>query len=455
MADEFKANEIEKFLTKSWYTPLGLTISLIISNLTLIGLASQLDSMPGWISVTFILACNFIIPIVWILTKRPPKAEHGKLGFLVSISYSDDDESKKLQDDFIIPLKNLVHSGRAGNSISFIELPQRFARNITKNNSQLEIRKISSACRCHFALYGRVRYRKLAGKERLIIELDGIVSHAPIDKSISDQLAAEFTELLPRRVNFDSEIDLIGFDFTSEWVDIVARYIIGIAAAFSGDLDYAETLYLDTKDRLAGKREDFPVYKKITERLPIRISELHEARARMAFHAWTKLRDQNSINLLGRALALVDKTRKEIPEILNIRAIYIVIIEKNASTAIALLKKLKAIEEPVWNYNMAFLHCYHGNLKLAIRHYRKALLKPVNIQIINQIEDFYYWIIAEEPNKYQLYYGFGFFEWKTKGDLIQAKKDLSQFIKNADSNKYESEIQLANKWLTEIELEAS
>ena len=40
------------------------------------------------------------------------------------------------------------------------------------------------------------------------------------------------------------------FQFTTEWAELVAKYVIGIAAALSGEIDYAETLYQDVLGKI-------------------------------------------------------------------------------------------------------------------------------------------------------------------------------------------------------------
>jgi hypothetical protein len=76
-----------------------------------------------------------------------------------------------------------------------------------------------------------------------VLDLEGGVSHSPVTTNFSQSFAKECTELLPRKLQLSKENDLFAFQFTSEWTDVVSRYIIGIASAISGDLDYAEHLF--------------------------------------------------------------------------------------------------------------------------------------------------------------------------------------------------------------------
>jgi hypothetical protein len=100
---------------------------------------------------------------------------------------------------------------------------------------------------------------------------------------------------------------------------------------------------------------------------------------------------------------------------------------------------------------MAFLLAYTENLKLAIKHYKKASNYDVLPETITQVEDFICWILKNEPEKYQFFYCLGFFNWKVKGDKIQARKDFTEFINKCPDNHFTKEIELSRKWIKELE----
>ena len=412
--------DIVRFLEKHWFEKSGLVtaivaIAVIEAYLLTVGKASW------WVTIIVLIASVISLVVVWWISRRPPKTPKGKVGFLVSIACADDEESEKLREDFVIPLRQLVKSGRAGGIFHFIELPQHLARNILEADDAQSLRIRS---RSHFMIYGRVRLRKLGGKDHHVIDLEGIVAHNPIPDSVKQSFEHEFAELLPRRVRISTENDLWSFQFTSEWADIVARYIIGIAAAYSGDLDYAEKLYNDALERLNGKNPEFPVYLKLTERIPVRVSELYETRAFVARRAWVDTHDASYIDELGSNLGKVLASRRELPLVLNLSAIHAFLKDRDTDGAITYLKKSKSEDLGVLHYNMAFLDCYKGDLRSAIRRYRQAIMFTVEPDVISQIEDFMCWVLELEPGQYQLHYCLGFFNWKTKGDEIQAKKIL-------------------------------
>jgi len=246
------------------------------------------------------------------------------------------------------------------------------------------------------------------------------------------------------------ENDLLSFEFTSKWTHVVSKYIIGIASAYSGDIDYSEKLLRDALELTSKQNKSFPIYKILQERIPVRISELYELKASVAHRKWVETHDTIYIKELGEYLSNVENNRKNLPSVLFLRAIYSFAKERNADEAINLLNKIKDRNNGTWHYNKAFLYCYKGDLKLAIRHYREAVFYSVEASVLNQVEDFMCWVLAEEPDKYQILYCLGFFNWKAKGDEIQAIKDFEAFLARGKSGKFEKERELAEQWLKDL-----
>lgn len=194
---------------------------------------------------------------LWLYSRRLPRTASDRVGVLVSIHCDDESHAKRIREDLVATLRRLMRSGTVGSTIQFIDVPPFHAEKV---HDEEDARRLRERTRAHFLLWGRVRVRDLNKKAHHFIELDGIVAHKQVSDEVCKKLSAEFTELLPRRVSFSTENDLLAFTFTSEWTELVAKYIIGIAAEVSGDLSYAETLFLDVAQRLGAEKRDFPIF---------------------------------------------------------------------------------------------------------------------------------------------------------------------------------------------------
>lgn len=438
--------ETANFFEKLWFEKRGLIAAIII---TTAGVFTVLLSQIGLLwSLVCTLIIDLAITILWWWSRQPPVTDVNKIGFLISISCNDDCESQKLQEDFVQPLRELIKSGRAGKVFHILEMPQHIAATIMDTDQATALR---IKCRAHFIIHGRARVREINGKEMHVLDLEGGVSHAPVPDAFSKTFAQEFAELMPRKLQLSKENDLLTFQFTSEWADVVARYIIGIASAVSGDLDYAEKLFLDVKDRLHSKDSKFAIYMKLKERVPKRIFEIYLLRIRSMYHKWSESKDNSYLLQADKHIHHLAPEYSDSHEVLNFRAILAFVLRKDIDEAIALIKKIKASGQPHWHLNLAFLLAYKGEYKNAIRHYRlTAELPVIPPETLAQIEDFIVWVLKNEPDKQQLYYFLGFFNWKIKGDLAGAAKDFQRFLANATVSGMEKEKELAQNWIEEI-----
>ncbi|MBI5889332.1 MAG: hypothetical protein HZB47_01495 [Nitrosomonadales bacterium] len=439
--------ETADFFEKLWFEKRGLVAATIIST------AGIFAILIGQVGLVWSLVCTvfvgFAIAISWWWSRQPPVTDFNRIGFLICISCSDDNESQKLEEDFIRPLSELLKSGRAGDTIQVIEMPQHIAATI-KSTEQATALRIK--CRAHFIIHGRARVRLINGKEVHVLDLEGGVSHSPVTTTFSKTFAQEFTELMPRKLQLAKENDLLTFQFTSEWADVVARYIIGIASSISGDLDYAEKLFLDVKDRLHSKDSKFPIYMKLKERTPQRLFEITLSRIRGMYFEWAETKDSSYLSQAENCINHLAPEYIRTKDVLNFRAIIAFVLRHDVDEAVSLIKAIGASGQPQWHLNLAFLLAYKGQFKNAIRHYRMAAELPdIPPEILAQIEDFIVWILTKEPDKYQLYYCLGYFNWKIKGDLAGAAKDFECFLANAPAIPMEKEKQLAQSWIEEIQ----
>ncbi|MGZ0019872.1 tetratricopeptide repeat protein [Nitrosomonas sp. wSCUT-2] len=437
--------DIAQFLEEYWHKKIGLISTEIFSICAVFFLLISANAeFIWWISIPVI---SFVVWFIWFYTTKPPVVPKNKIGFLVCITCSDEKELKAITEDFIIPLRQLIKTGISGNSFHFIEIPQRLANQVIDVDSALEMR---IRCKAHFMIYGRVRRKFINKQENHIIELEGAVAHQPVSDEVRENLTAEFSELLPRNVHIPTENDLFAFQFTSEWAEIVARYIIGVASAYSGDISYAERLFQDVQLGLKSKDQNFPIYRKLKERIPYRLAELYEAMASTCFSKWSETRDPDYLTEVDEWLDKIDEVIKDSKSVLFLRAITTFLTTRSVEEAIAMLRRVNESNNQIWQCNMAFLYAYKGDLKKAIQHYRYADRCDHQQEKLFQIEDFIHWLIEQEPAKYQLYYCLGFINMKIKGDQILAVKNFKKFLEMCDESEYIKEKELAQNWVSEL-----
>lgn len=440
-----RLDEIIVFLEKSWFERTGLVVALVTATG---GIGAILLANFSWIGCAALVIVDVFIIAAWLYSRRPPRTPKNKVGFVVSITYSDDKEGQKLQEDFVEPLRQLIKSGNTGHAFHFMVLPQFHARTIVDVECATAMRLRTAA---HFMIYGRVRLRQLAGKDHHVIDLEGIVAHTPLSDAVRKALATEFSELLPRKVHISIENDLLSFQITSEWIDVVARYIIGLAASCSGDLDYAEDLLKQSYERIKGKDRTFPIYQKLSSRIPLRISDLYCTRAKLNMRQWTETRSIDRLVATKSMLESVHQSHQDLEDVLYLKAILTFVQSRDVAGALQILNKVKERGTAVWHLNVAFLYAYKGDMLKATRHYRHAARLEAEADVIQQVESFLVWVLEQDPDRIQLYFCLAFFNWQLKGDEIRAVKDFQQFVENPEAAKrFPKERQLAEEWMNAL-----
>ncbi|MDA3788487.1 MAG: hypothetical protein PF503_08340 [Desulfobacula sp.] len=445
MTGKWDIKQIVDLVQLNWHKRIGLGAGILLGFLIVSSIVNSIKPSQTMIVSSYILTSIFVF-ILWFMSNKTPKTPKGKIGFVVCIKTSNEEEERVIKEDFISTLRNLLKTGKAGHTFHFIEIPQYKAKTVKDIDDAYSL-KVET--KCHFLIFGRVRLRKINGKDCHILDLDGMVGHRQLNEEIQNALAKEFGELFPRKLQISKENDLFSFNFTSEWTEYVAKYIIGIASACSFDLDYAEILFTDVQKKIEGKKTDFPIFGKLKERIPLRLSEINIVRSRFYLNEWRKTNKSQSLEKFFQYLNQISNDFENDYEVLVLRGIREFLNGRNIDEAIKITKKCKKYDDAIWHFNLAFLQAYQEDLHKSIRQYRICSNFEISPMNLSEIEEFLVWILEEEPEKYQFFYCLGFFNWKIKGDLKQAIIDFQKFLDHKD-DRFIKEKSLSEKWLSEI-----
>jgi tetratricopeptide (TPR) repeat protein len=390
---------------------------------------------------------------VWRLTNRLPKTKRRKFGFVVCLATSDESERSRLEEDFITNLRELLARGATRQAFQVLVIPNHRANGVVGPQDAIDLMR---RCRARFMVYGRARLRTVDDKPQHVIHLEGVVVHEPIPLVIQQTFAREFRELLPKDLTIACENDVFTFAFTAEMVSLVAKYIIGVASALSWNLDYAEQLYNETLRALTGCDSPNPVHEKLRQRLPLRLGELHLVRANMAYGKWTKSRGQGDMVEVAAQLDQIPHAMLSDYSYMQLRAITQFVLTRDVAVAIATLKPCEGRQDGLWLYNLGFLHAYQGDLKRAVRMYREAFKLPLrDPSILAQTEQFMFWLLDQEPDRYQLYYCLGFINWQVKEDVASAVGYFERFLEAGSESEFPKERQLTREWLEKLKQHSS
>ncbi len=425
--------KILPWVHKQWYSAWGMLAAIALATMTLIVYYGGKDisqiSLANWL---FITAINLGIGLVWWYQNKIEKCKKDHIGFAIAIDVKCPKEREIIVNDFIKVMRRLLDSHTTNNCrLMLLEVPQRYACKITSESAE----KIMDRSRCHFLLWGEARLRSINGKQTHVLDLRGMVRHASISADVQKHFSEEFATLLPKQMFCPRENDVIHLENIGRLVACSSRYIIAVAAALSGDLDYSEQMFTEILNSDAKKIQFNPIVAKVIQMIPRRLAQLYQARASMAYYEWRKNKVQNNLDAIKNNLTIASRYDNTLSGILNLWAIYYFISSRDITMAFSTLRKCNDISNINIRYSMAFLFAYRGNLREARKIYRNALKSKLPTETFIEINIFIQDVLENEPDKIQLWFCIGWIFWKGLGDIVNAKKSFVKFIEYSSERK--------------------
>ena len=425
------------------HTPVfaGLAATLVTLYMVSRGM-SQAPTLIGW---AFIGVMPVAIGVLWWVTNRVPRITKGKVGIVLALACDDEPHDRQVRADFVASLRQLLERDRDAGNFELRVLPRHVAAEIGVGS---DARNYLGRLRGHLMLFGRVRKRVIAGKDSHLLNFDGIVRHSPVALSISQDLGDDFSKVIPRRVHFEVDSDAFAFEATSQWIDVSARYIVGVAALISGDVAYAERLLLDVEGRLKGGGPGFDPLREVARRLPARFRALYEAWLNHLVNRYTQTRETS---YLEKADEITEKLLKRNPRhsgALLMRAICEFVLRRDVAEARRLSYRARRVGDATWRYSVAFLDAYEGNMNAADAEYQKAFggqLGDVTVPV--QCEEFIHIVLEQEPDKVQLHYCSGLINFHAKEDFAGAAADLELFLRKCPGESFSAQRNTAKNLL--------
>jgi len=372
----------------------------------------------------------------------------GRVGIAVAITAEDPLLGRQVSIDFLNSLRQRLQSDEEASLFHLIIIPEWAAARCT--DAPTAIRTLRKA-RCHFILYGHVDRRQVRGMTQHVLRFEGAVIHSPLEAEAGRRLKDDLNVALPRRLIFPDDNSLFSFEATSEWTDVAARYVIGLAAIYSGVPRYAEQLLLSVRDRLRSTVPRIAPLQEVAKRLPTRLRTLYDVWLESIFNIYYLRRERNLVEQLryvsDRLLALDPQHYAA----LLCAAICDFILGRNVAGAKRRVSNCKKIRDVAWRYSLAFLCAYEGNMKQAREEYHKAFQGPLQDPTVPvQVEEFLHMVLEEEPDKVQLYYCSGLVNLRAKQDRAAARRDFSFFLGDERSNEFPEERRRTEQFLKEL-----
>lgn len=388
------------------------------------------------------------VSFFWLSNRRFKRCPKGKYGFVVAISVENQLTAQIFERDFVHNLQVLLEAGTVSDRIWVYMVPQHL---IELPLTTEAIDKIKNKTRSRFVLYGQVRTREEGSEKKHYVDLSGLVTCAETADHNKQRLAHEFSELLPRRSIASAGSELPAFELVSAVSSLVAKYIAGIAALLSGDLEYAGNLYSDAERIARTSAASHEVAKKIIDRLPVRRAEISMTTARGAYNRWRVSHSEGDLEEMLRNLRTAPDAAHEMPEYKVLTAIGMIADAAGDYNSIERTVRTLSHDDPVIQMNLAFFDIVRADYRSATRHYKKAFELDVSMETIEEVMAFLDWFGAFRPELMsQVSFALGSISCHILRDIPMSKTYFDDF-KNACGSNNPEEFLLIEKWLNELE----
>lgn len=428
-----------------WHSPIGLVASVVLAA-AISALFAAADLLTG---LVFFVCLTIGTVFAWIwTTKRIPRNKKGKIGFAVAIACEEESIEKEVLADFVRGLQAQLKYSNSSDRFHFMAMPASIARKIIEPEDAYWLQRKS---KCQFILFGRVRKRQIGDKPQRIIDLSGLVEHAPLKAPAQERLRKQFKELIPSRVSFDENISVVGLEVTSAWAHVVAKYIIGFATALSGRFDEADGLLVEAYRLASGARKGPPAYARIAAEVPTLRAAMRIAQAKQCYERWRDHgQDFGELESMEEHLNSA-KALEAHPQAIALRALGAFLIRRSCHESRLALEQISLQgRDAIWHYNMGFLYAYEGNLAKADHHYRRGASLPMPPEKIAELETFMCGVLGEEPQRYHLHYSLGLLNRTLKGDARSAIRDFEAFLQCVPPSEYKKHQQNVRKWVEQL-----
>ena len=416
------------FLTKQvkprWSSRSALALALVTGGSAALLFVSEVElGSLTWIDYAIVALVLIAIATVWHLTNRAPKAKKGRIGFVIAITTEKESHAKRLRSDFVAKIRELLIQVPSLYGFDLIEYSQGQSEKVTPETAERYLLKSNA----RFMIYGRARIRKVGGEKYHVLNLEGAVGHAALGPKTAQALSKEFREVFPRVLQIQKEIDLFGFEVTAALMDMIARYIVGIAAMVSGDLKYAEELFTDLRSRSDPSTAAIPAVVKIRQRVPTRLREVYNIQMREAVK--DNQHDKQHLMQADEVLKKIERLGRLDYSQTLMKAMCEFFLRRNVRKAKRLLRNCQGNPDATWRYSLAFLYAYTGDIRKARRLYGKAFHSPhLDSTVPIQTEEFIRQVLDEEPGRIQLLYCLGLINYFVKSDMASAVRDFKEFL---------------------------
>ena len=440
--------EVVDRLQQRWEERSTPLIILLIALGVFIWLSPWSDSFYTGLAKSLIAVLFLaIVEIYWFWSTRLPITPDGKIGLVIAIRCESAKERLRLKSDFAHALREEISKNNP--SLFHVFEASEYQSNQVLDHVQAV--EYLRQTRSHLLIWGQCRRRLHNGEPTYVLDLSESVRHAPVPKEVSFLLGQDMRMAFPQKVLIPEKHEALGFSVTGDIVTIAAQFTLGIASLISGDpitaFDLHESVWREAK-QLAEKGDDQADSYQMLQYRCANLLVLSGLNALRMYYL------QKPDGFLGPMKRYLDRVQEIDPGNYSahlLKGTYL-FLKDDIDGAKKEIKLAKNDRNAQWQYSLAFLEAYEGNLEQAHKIYKRAFKGSVPDVTPLEVEMFMCDVLDKQPEKIQLSYCLGLVNYFVKHDLTSAMRDFQTFIEKAtEGNTFSPSVIFAKQYLAEIQ----
>lgn len=454
ISEIFRSKSYWKFLIERIFSSYIWMISMIIIfSVTILWIISNFTDNLIWKNLAIIIIILLVLSYGLYKKYFISRFNRRKIGILLAIDDKWEFPWRKIKSDLLHELNKNLDTEK----FQIISAPNHWAKKLQSNYKNKE--KIS---KYHDKIWWIYRIVWSTEKEndwwyKCFIESNALVFHIEIPAIVQKELWMDFSRMYLKEIKFDDNYykSWIKFSWKFNW--IVAQYIIWVACLISWDPLNAWNLHKHLYDELrniskvndVNQKIDEWYFKLISEK--IRIIQYNELWCITEYYyQWWN--NNERIKWLLTRKSLSEQYWLSDAWLLNNRAIYEFIVNKDIKQSRKLIKEAWNLWHKWHRYSLVFLDLWDKNYKKAKDNMKRIIKKKhSNSIVVNSVIKFIDDVLITNENRFEFLYREALIYYKQEFNLPLAFQKLEKYISIVWNNNYEYELYNPKMLLKEIE----
>ena len=363
-----------------------------------------------------------IITIIWIIKRKLPKFKKEEIGII--LAFSDRIENRKYAKRINELIEEKINDS-IGNIIKRInvkKIPSHIT--ITKEN----VNEIREKTKATLIIWKNINIFKDNGKDRVDIKYINFTTKCRSLKELNF-LAASASLFDSQKTTYITDNEYTEGLPVIENISLTANIFIAKSLVLAGYYDEALLFFNLILEKPNIKNKKF-INNNIDYIYTCKINEIY---AKKIYVDGTFNKDKQSLNNIK---LLLDKIENKDTSSYKLFKSVILFLEGNYSDAEVNLNNVygkNKKEQGAIDASKAFIILYRGNLPKAFELLSKIDFTCFDYYQTNHILDFYMSVIEKEKDKYNLFFGYAYINYKCK-DILIAKEYFEKFVDYKKNN---------------------